>query len=192
MMSRIAIFFSAFVMVLLSQSSLAAGGKVFYTMDNKGDLVQPIGYREWVYVGTAITPDDMNNGKAPFPAFHNIYIDPKSYEYWGKVGEFRDSTILIKERLDVGSKAAASGNGYFMGDFIGLEAAIKSKSLFPDEPGNWGYFSFTDSDHNGLTKTASAFPTKDCAACHGANAAEDLVFTQYYPVLKAAKGKGSK
>ena len=52
----------------------------------------------------------------------------------------------------VGSKAATSGKGYFMGDFIGLEATIKSKREFPDEPGNWAYFSFTDEDHKSIKK----------------------------------------
>ena len=33
-------------------------------------------------------------------------------------------------------------------------------------------------------------PNAACAACHTAAAAEDMVFTQYYPILKAAKGAG--
>ena len=32
--------------------------------------------------------------------------------------------------------AASSGNGYFEGEFLGLEATIKSTKHFPDEPGN--------------------------------------------------------
>ena len=38
--------------------------------------------------------------------------------------------------------------------------------------------------------TATAFPTAACNACHDASAADDFVFTQYYPVLRAGKGKG--
>jgi len=34
---------------------------------------------------------------------------------------------------------------------------------------------------------AAAEPTAACNACHKANAADDLVFTQYYPVLRAAR-----
>jgi hypothetical protein len=33
-------------------------------------------------------------------------------------------------------------------------------------------------------------PTAACAACHTAAAAEDMVFTQYYPILQVAKGAG--
>lgn len=187
MINRIAFLLTVIITILLTQSSVYAQDKKYFKINVKGDLVQPIGYRKWIYVGTPITPNDMNDGKAPFPAFHNVYIDPMSYEHWEKTGKFRENTILIKERTNVGSKSAASGNGYFMGDFIGLEATIKSKELFPKEPGNWGYFSFTDVGDKQFKETATAFPTKECSFCHGINAEEDFVFTQYYPILKAAR-----
>jgi hypothetical protein len=160
-----------------------------YEISKSGVLTQPEGYREWVYVGTPLTPNDMNNGKAAFPEFHNVYIDPKSFAYWKKTGNFRDGTIIIKELVSVGSKAAVSGNGYFMGDYIGLEATIKSKQHFSNEPGNWAYFSFTNpKDPKDMKTSATAFPTEACAACHKASAQDDMVFTQYYPVLTSSKG----
>lgn len=157
---------------------------------NKGVLERPTGYREWVYVGTPVTPNDMNNGKAAFPEHHNVYMDPKSWKYWKKHGEFKDGTILVKELVSVGSKSAVSGKGYFQGQFIGLEATIKSKKYFPNEPGNWAYFSFSSPDHKTLSTTAKAFPTASCNACHQSAAADDFVFTQHYPVLRAGKGTG--
>lgn len=167
----------------------AAYAHGFFNIEN-GELERPAGYREWVYVGTPVTPNDLNDGKAAFPEFHNVYIDPKSWKHWKKTGEFREGTILVKELVAVGSKAAVSGNGYFQGDFVGLEATIKSKKHFPDEPGNWAYFSFSTPDHKSLTDSAKAFPAASCNACHAAAAADDFVFTQYYPVLRAGKGAG--
>lgn len=149
------------------------------------------GYREWVYVGSPVTPNDMNDGKAAFPEHHNVYIDPKSWAHWKETGKFRDGTILIKELVSNGSKAAVSGAGYFQGEFIGLEATIKSKKLSPNDPGHWSYYSFSSKDHKTLTETAKAFPAKSCNACHAASAADDFVFTQYYPVLSAGKGAGN-
>ncbi len=157
-----------------------------------GELQRPTGYREWVYVGTPVTPNEMNGGKAAFPEHHNVYIDPASWAHWKKTGEFRDGTILMKELVSVGSKAAVSGKGYFQGEFIGLEATIKSKANFPDEPGNWAYYSFSGKDHKTLTETAKPFPAAACNACHAAAAADDFVFTQYYPVLSQGKGAGEK
>jgi hypothetical protein len=165
--------------------------EAFFTIKN-GELQRPSGYREWVYVGTPLTPNDMNNGKAAFPEFHNVYIDPKSWSHWKTKGEFRDGTILMKELVAVGSKAAVSGQGYFQGNFLGLEATIKSKKHFPNEPGNWGYYSFSTPDHSSLNKTAKAFPAASCNACHAASAADDFVFTQYYPILSAGKAKGKE
>lgn len=162
---------------------------VYYAINDKGELERPQDYRAWVYVGTPTTPNDMNNGKAAFPEFHNVYIDPSSYDFWKKTGTWRDGTILIKELVSVGSKTAASGNGYFMGEFIGLEATIKSKKHFPNEPGNWSYFSFTNPGGD-LKNVGVAFKTEQCNACHAANAADDFVFTQHYPVLSAAKAIG--
>lgn len=155
-----------------------------------GKLERPTGYREWIYVGTPVTPNDMNDGKAAFPEHHNVYIDPTSWKHWKKTGEFREGAILIKELVSVGTKAAVSGNGYFQGEYIGLEAVIKSKKHFPSEPGNWAYFSFSTPDHKALTPTATAFPTEACNVCHATSAADDFVFTQYYPVLRAGKGTG--
>ncbi len=158
----------------------------------KGSLERPTGYREWVYVGTPVTPNELNNGKAAFPEFHNVYIDPASWAEWKKTGTFRDGTILVKELVAVGTTAAVSGRGYFQGDFIGLEATIKSKQHFPNEPGNWAYYSFSTPDHKTLTKTAKPFPAGSCNACHAAAAADDFVFTQYYPVLREGKAAGEK
>ncbi len=177
-------------LAMLSVSSPLAAEE-FFTIKG-GELERPTGYREWVYAGTPVTPNDLNNGKAAFPEFHNVYIDPKSWAHWKKTGEFRDGTILMKELVSVGSKAAVSGKGFFQGEFLGLEATIKSKKHFPKEPGNWAYYSFSSKDHKTLSATAKPFATASCNACHATAAADDFVFTQYYPVLNAGKGTGMK
>ncbi len=154
-----------------------------YVFDEDGNLIRPEGYREWLYIGTPITPNDLNPPEAAFPEFHNVYIHPNNVAYYKANGSFPDGTILVKELVSVGSTQAVSGNGYFQGDFIGLEAAVKDVEHFPNEPSNWAYFSFGHSYP--LTDTATAFPTESCNACHQAVAAEDFIFTQYYPVLNA-------
>jgi len=183
------------LMFLASQffvSSHAAEEKIFVNFDDNNVLERPTGYREWVYVGTPVTPNDMNNGKAAFPEFHSVYIDPVSWKHWKETGKFRENTVLIKELISVGSKAAASGKGYFMGEYIGLEATVKSKQRFPNEPGNWAYFSFSTPDHKTLKKAVKPKPTTECNFCHEPNAADDFVFTQYYPVLRAGKATGKQ
>lgn len=160
--------------------------RVKFTSDGK--LKQPVGYRQWTYVGTPLTPNDLNDGEASFPEFHAVYIDPDSFAHYQKTGKFRDGTVMIKELTSVGAKEATSGNGYFMGEFTGLEAAIKDAKRFKDEPGSWGYFSF--GHKYPLKKEAAPNPTASCNACHQASAKTDYVFTQYYPVLRPAMPQG--
>ena len=149
-----------------------------------GKLRKPEGYRKWVYVGTPITPNELNGGEAPFPDFHAVYIDPESYSNYEKTGEFRDGTVMIKELVGIGAKEAASGKGYFMGDFIGLEASVKDSKRFKDEPGNWAFFSF--GHHYPLKGEATKQNAAVCNSCHEASAAKDYVFSQFYPVLRGA------
>ncbi|MEO0480972.1 MAG: cytochrome P460 family protein [Planctomycetota bacterium] len=180
---------------VLAASMLASSCSVFGSTSaaefrTDQELVRPDAevYRRWVYVGSPVTPNDLNNGAAAFPEFHNVYIDPESYEHWRHTGTWRDGTMLVKELVSVGATSATSGKGYFEGDFIGLEATVKSAARFPDEPGNWAYFSFTNKDGGPLKDTATPFATASCNACHASNAASDFVFTQYYPVLRDARG----
>lgn len=158
--------------------------------DGKGGLMRPSGYREWIYIGTPLTPNDMNDGKAAFPEFHNVYIDPVSWAHWKKTGEFRDGTVIVKELVSVGGKSSSSGKGYFMGDYLGLEAVVKDRSRFPASDKYWGFFRFTTDDHKTLLKTSLVNKSESCAGCHGANAKQDMIFVQYYPVLRAGAANG--
>lgn len=155
-------------------------------IDANNVMTQPRGYRSWYYVGTPLTPNDLNPPEAPFPEFHNVYIHPDDFAHYERTGEFPDGTVVIKELVSVGAKRATSGVGYFMGDFVGLEAAVKDTKRFPGEPGSWAYYSFGHSYP--LKEAAEPQDTMFCNSCHGANADQDWVFTQYYPLLRAAKG----
>jgi Cytochrome P460 len=128
---------------VLAASAAPPGGTtaaVEFTPDGK--MKRPEGYREWIYIGTPLTPNDMNGGDAPFPEFHAVYIDRESFAHFKKTGEFRDGTVLVKDLVSVGSKEAPSGKGYFEGDFNGMDVSIKDSKRFKDEPGNWAYFTF--------------------------------------------------
>jgi cytochrome c553 len=161
----------------------APAARFEFTADGK--LKQPVGYRTWVYVGEVVTPNDLNDGEANFPEFHSVYMDPESFAHYEKTGKYPDGTILVKELSSVGAKKAPSGNGYFQGEFTGLEATIKDSKRFKDEPGQWAYFSF--GHKYPLKAEVSKNTVAACNQCHEANAKkDDWVFSQYYPVLRAA------
>jgi len=91
--------------------------------------------------------------------------------------------VLVKELIAIGATEASSGNGFFMGGFNGLEAAVKDSRRFADQPGNWAYFSYGHSYP--LAEATEKQPVESCNACHQNSAANDYVFTQYYPILTA-------
>src|SRR5215468_4859767 len=54
-------------------------------------------WRAWIFVGEPLTPNALNGGHANFPEYHNVYIEPGSYEIYRKTGIFPDGTIFFKE-----------------------------------------------------------------------------------------------
>lgn len=175
-------FFGANIPLSFAKKAAKTTSPAVFTAE--GQLKQPVGYRKWVYVGTPVTPNDMNDGAAAFPEFHNVYMDPKSYEALEKTGKYRDGTVIVKELVSVGTKKASSGNGYFQGEFTGLEVSIKDSKRFKDEPGNWAYFSFGHSYP--LKEVIAKNAATACNSCHEKNATSDWVFSEHYPVLRAA------
>jgi hypothetical protein len=152
----------------------------------------PKGYRQWVFVGAPLTPHALNDGAAPFPEFHNVYVEPSAFKHFAETGEWAEGTQIVKELTlvyqndndELGATFEVSGHGYQQGEFSGLELTVKDTARFPEMAGGWAYFSF---GHNAppYAETATAFAAESCNACHDANADTDFVFTQFYPVLKA-------
>lgn len=152
-----------------------------------GDLLLPKNFHEWVYVGSPLTPNALNNGQAGFPEFHNVYIEPGSYEIYQKTNVFPEGTIFFKElqltlpsQFPDGSRTELSGRGYFPGPFNGADVTVKDTKRFADT-GGWGYFNFNH--HEPKAPTATVMPKDKCAWCHIASAKKDDVWTQFYPLL---------
>lgn len=152
-----------------------------------GDLILPKNFNEWVYVGSPLTPNALNDGKANFPEFHNVYIEPGSYEIYKKTGEFPEGTIFFKElQLTLpaenpdGSRTEPSGRGFFPGKLNGADVTVKDTKRYADS-GGWGYYNFNH--HEPKAATAKVKPKSECAFCHIGSAKKDDVWTQFYPLL---------
>lgn len=178
----------------LATAPASAADVVEASFNSDGSVNAPTGYRQWVFVGSPLTPHALNDGKAPFPEFHNVYVEPSAFLHFEQTGEWAEGTQLVKELAliyqndndEQGASTEVSGRGYQQGEFSGLELTVKDTKRFADQPGGWAYFSF---GHNAppYAKTAQAFPAEACNACHEANAGTDFVFTQFYPVLRAVQ-----
>src|ERR1700755_3124177 len=113
-----------------------------------GDLILPKNFHEWVYVGSPLTPNALNSGMANFPEFHNVYIEPGSYEIYQRTNAFPDGTIFFKElQLTLpaqnpdGSRTEPSGRGYFPGPLNGADVTVKDSKRYADTGGG-GFYTF--------------------------------------------------
>jgi hypothetical protein len=191
---------TAFLVQSLSSSSAQTQPRPRYLPEYtaSGDLVLPKNFNEWVYVGSPLTPIALNGGKkcpepasdssgpcTGFPEYHNVYIEPGSYEIYKQTKQFPEGTILFKElQLTLpaqnpdGSRTEPSGRGFFGGKFNGADVTVKDTKRFAAS-GGWGYFNFNH--HEPKAPTAKV---TDCGhACHLGGAKKDEVWTQFYPLL---------
>jgi hypothetical protein len=176
-----------FLPVLIVAAMVAAEpAKAGVQFEGKDTLLRPDGYREWVFVGSSLGLRYDEGQKRPDqPEYKNVYIDPAAYRAYKETGEFPEGTVLVLETA-IGEEKKESGlRGSFQKEFNGLSAAVKDKDRFPD---GWAYFSFSDGPGK-LKNKAQPAKTAACYDCHRQKGAEDNVFTQYYPVLNAARRK---
>jgi Cytochrome P460 len=185
---KVAIVTLLMAAVAASPQSRETAGPVF---GENGDLALPTGYRAWVFIGGPITPNGLNNGSAPFPEFHSVYIERQNLRYYQKNRKFPEGTVMVKELSLVqagkhpdGSLDSASGRGYFPGALSGLDVMVKDSKRF-SKTNDWGFFTF---GHHAepYEATAKESSKQECAGCHIANVAKtDMVWVQYYPILAA-------
>ena len=55
---------------------------------SEGAAVRPDDWRSWTFIGAPVTPNALNGGEAPFPEFHNVYIEPTALESYQMTGQF--------------------------------------------------------------------------------------------------------
>ena len=159
-------------------STPAAPSAVAPAYDGGGALLQPKGYRKWVFVGASLglSYADGPPGHGP-DQFHHVYVRPDSYDAFRRTGRFPEKTMLVLELYEAAQKVAPNRQGRFEGKRVSIEVAVKDRERFPE---GWAYFSFGD----GTKRSAAAFARTSCFDCHRQHAKADNVFVQFYPVLR--------
>src|SRR5438105_31738 len=189
---------SASALYLVVAKPVAAQTEQSSVVFNADGTVQvPTGFRKWVFVGAPLTPNGLNDGKAGFPEYHNVYVEQKNVDAYLKTGEFPEGTVIVKELTRVlnptfpdGSRKEPSGRGFFNGQYNGIDMTVKDSKRFAKTNG-WGFFTF---GHHPLPydKVSAERPVTECAGCHIANvAATDMTWIQFYPLLRDKKGGNS-
>jgi hypothetical protein len=145
----------------------------------QNELLRPEGYREWIFVGSSLGMS-YNENAPKQPTFHNVYLHPRAYREYKKTGKFPERTILAMEILTPASQSSINRHGQFQDRALGVEAAVKDSSRFPE---GWAYFNFIRPNQP-PADTAKAFPKEACWNCHHEHGQTDNVFAQFYPVLR--------
>jgi hypothetical protein len=175
------------VVLFLSAVALSGETKMAepkYTSDNQ--LIRPVGYREWVFVGSSIgmgyqeAKRSENDGPQ---MFHNIYIQPEAYRAYVATGKFPDKTMLVMEVIAPGSNASINKQGKFEEKFVGIETSVKDQSRVAEK---WAYYNFIGDGGKALPQS-KAFAKDACWSCHSEHAQVDNVFVQFYPVLREGR-----
>ncbi len=176
---------------LCGMEAALAAGPAHPPFNEKGELIVPRDYHFWVFLGSPLTPNALNGGKAGFPEYHNVYVRPDAYREYQRTGVWPEGTMMLKELQLTrpgtnanGSSVEPSGVGYFPATRNGLDISVKDAKRFKDTNG-WGFFTV---GHHAppYAATAAVAPKETCAACHIANATKDMVFSRFYePILKS-------
>lgn len=175
----------------LRQKQTQTQGRTCYPPEYtpSGDLVLPKNFHEWIFVGEPFTPNALNGGMANFPEFHNVYMEPCSYEKYQQTNVFPEGTIFFKElqltqpsQFPDGSRTEPSGRGYFPGAFNGADATVKDSKRYGASGTNWGFYNFNH--YEPKAPTAKVKAVSECAFCHiSLGAKKDEVWTQFYRIL---------
>ena len=145
-----------------------------------GELIRPADYREWIFVTSGLgmtynTPAAAN----PSPSFTNVYVNPSSYRSFMNTGQWPDQTMFVLEIRSSASEGSINKGGNYQTGLAAIEAEVKDEKRFA---GKWGFFAFGRAAE--MKDRVDALPTTaNCYACHGANAAVDNTFVQFYPTL---------
>jgi len=175
-----------------THAKVSNSGPVF---DSQGRLERPTGYRRWVYMGVSVTPNGLNHGAAPFPEFHEVFVQERNLDAYLRTGSFPDGTVLCKELKRVlsptfpdGSQAEPSGRGFFDGQYNGLDVMVKDRKKFADTNG-WGFFTFGHHPPP-YAESVKASSVLECAGCHTTYVSKtDMVYVQFYPILHGKKNR---
>jgi hypothetical protein len=168
----------------IREASVLSNDRTLPEYDAEGNLLRPEGFYEWVLVGASLglSYSDRPRRDGGPGMFHNVYLEPGAYRHFEETGEFPEKTMLAMTLYAPGEKVSPSQKGYFEGEFLGLEIALKDHERFEE---GWVYVPFIADSTGKMPERSSPLPKETgCYECHETHAAYDNVFLQFYPVLR--------
>jgi len=149
--------------------------------DDKGQLMRPADYREWMFLSAGF---GMNYSPGPdsHEMFTNVFVQRWAYDEFAKSGKWPEQTMFVIDERDAASRSSINQKGHYQTDLMGLAVEVKDSARNPDK---WAYYGF-----GAEAPAAGAMPHGNaCWACHDAHAAVEHTFVQFYPTLKVMAKK---
>ena len=146
--------------------------------NSDGELLLPDNIDEWVLLGSSIGQryEEVEFDSNSPGMFQVVQMEPTAYAEYKRTGEFPDGTMFALSFYTAETDVPPNQAGFVMGESHGIEIHIRSSERF--ESGS-GFFNF------GMGDTGQLIPAPNaCIACHTEHAESDMVFTQFYPVLR--------
>jgi len=141
-------------------------------VDQDGNIRLPKDYRQkWSHLGSwavAKKPSETVH------EMHHVYTQCETIIAFNQTGEFPDRAVLVKEVRTAKSDRLTSGHSAWSTDRKIWFVMVKDRKERFQDNDDWG-------DGWGWALFEAKEPSKNVSA------GDDYVFTQYYPVLRAAK-----
>lgn len=144
---------------------------------SSNELLLPANYRSWVELSPNApgVPSHQHKHVAG-----KLFVEPTAFEHFSQTGQWPNKTVIVLE-LRAG-KAAKSARGRSC-DVVGLEAAVKDDSQFPDA---WTYYGIV------YDQPKKAQRAKLPAVIGSKEEPLDMMLAMAYPTLRAViNGKPS-
>ncbi|HTW45979.1 MAG TPA: cytochrome P460 family protein [Acidobacteriaceae bacterium] len=147
--------------------------------NSNGEVLLPVGYRQWVHVGTRVNPlgqlSILDGKPTTTPEALDAYVEPHAFAAYQRTGKWPDGSQLVKEFSAVRTGAGCQsqtylcttefGEGIFETRYIGLGMMVKDEKRFPSAPGHWGFFSFGHKPPP-YDPVSPVRPASRCQNCH--------------------------
>ena len=96
------------VMGTVSLNLILGSDKPVAQFEGKDTLLRPVGYREWVFVGSSLGLRYNQNAGEKSPSksepYHNVYINPEAYREYSKSGKLPDGTLVVRTLVSADMK----------------------------------------------------------------------------------------
>src|SRR6202046_2538454 len=106
--------------------------------DEKGQLVRPADYREWMFLSAGY---GMNYSPAPggHEMFTNVFVQRWAYDEFVTAEKWPKQTMCASAERDAASRSSINQKGHYQTDLMGLAVEVKDSGRNPDK---WAYYGF--------------------------------------------------